>query len=84
VVYVVQGAVRMSVRGGKDSVYHVGEIFHEKEAQSEPIHAEADGSWIIDGRTAVRDVNRALALELPENPAYATVAGLVLLAQMLG
>jgi putative hemolysin len=56
----------------------VGEIFHEKEAKSEPIHADSDGSWIVDGRAAVRDVNRALALELPEDPAYATVAGLVL------
>ena len=56
----------------------VGEIFHEKEAKSEPIRAEADGSWIVDGRAAVRDVNRALALELPEDPAYATVAGLVI------
>jgi putative hemolysin len=56
----------------------VGEIFHEREAKSEPIHAEADGSWIIDGRAAVRDVNRTLNLELPEDPTYATVAGLVL------
>ncbi len=56
----------------------VGEIFHEKEATSEPIHAENDGSWIVDGRASVRDVNRVLNLELPEDPAYATVAGLVL------
>lgn len=56
----------------------VGEIFHEKEARSEPIHAENDGSWIVDGRASVRDVNRVLNLELPEDPAYATVAGLVL------
>jgi putative hemolysin len=56
----------------------VGEIFHEKEAKSEPIHAEADGSWIVDGRAAVRDVNRTLTLALPEDPAYATVAGLAL------
>jgi len=33
----------------------VGEIFHEKEAESEPIHAENDGAGIIDGRAAVRD-----------------------------
>lgn len=56
----------------------VGEIFHEKEARSEPIHAESDGSWLVDGRAAVRDVNRTLTLELPEDPAYATVAGLVI------
>ncbi len=56
----------------------VGEIFHEREAKSEPIRAESDGSWIVDGRAAVREVNRALALELPEDPAYATVAGLVI------
>ncbi len=56
----------------------VGETFHEKEAKAEPVHAESDGSWIVDGRAAVRDVNRALALELPEDPGYATVAGLVI------
>jgi putative hemolysin len=54
-----------------------GEVFHEKE-RAEPIHAEADGSWIVDGRAAVRDVNRVLEIELPEDPAYATIAGLVL------
>jgi putative hemolysin len=56
----------------------VGEIFHEREAKAEPVRAEADGSFLVDGRTGVRDVNRSLELELPEDPAYSTVAGLVL------
>jgi len=56
----------------------VGEILHEREARAEPIHAEEDGSWLVDGRAAVREVNRALEVELPEHPSYATMAGLVL------
>lgn len=56
----------------------VGEIFHEKEATSEPVRAESDGSWVVDGRAAVRDLNRELGLELSEDPAYATIAGFVL------
>lgn len=56
----------------------VGEIFHEKEAKSDPIRAEEDGSFLVDGRTAVRELNRALDVELPEDPAYSSVAGLVL------
>ena len=56
----------------------VGEIFHEKEAKAGPIRAEGDGGFLVDGRAAVRDVNRSLDLELPEDPAYATVAGLLL------
>jgi putative hemolysin len=56
----------------------VGEIFHEKEARAEPVRAEADGSYLVDGRAGVRDVNRALDVQLPEDGAYATVAGLVL------
>ena len=56
----------------------VGEILHETEARAEPIHAEEDGSWLVDGRAAVREVNRALEVELPEHPSYATMAGLVL------
>lgn len=56
----------------------VGEILHETETTQEPVRAEKDGSWIVEGGAAVRDVNRTLGAELPEDPAYATIAGLVL------
>lgn len=56
----------------------VGEIFHEKEADSVPYREDGPGAWVVEGRAGVRDVNRALDLELPEDPAWATVAGLVL------
>ena len=56
----------------------VGEIFHEKEPKTDSIRAEGGGTWLVDGRTAVREVNRALDLELPEEGGYATIAGLVL------
>ena len=56
----------------------VGEIFHEREAKAEPLLPEADGSVLLDGRASVREVNRSLDLEMPEDPAYSTVAGLVL------
>lgn len=56
----------------------VGEIFHERERPAAPLVAEAPGSWVIEARMAVRDLNRELELELPEDPSYSTIAGLVL------
>lgn len=56
----------------------VGEIVHEKESAAVPYRADGPGAWIVEGRAGVRDVNRLLGLELPEDPAYATLAGLVL------
>lgn len=56
----------------------VGEIFHEKDPRSAPLREEGPGSWIVEGRAGVRDVNRELELELPEDPAWSTIAGLVL------
>jgi putative hemolysin len=56
----------------------VGEIFHEKEAAAVPYREDGPGAWVVEGRAGVRDVNRALDLELPEDPAWATIAGFVL------
>jgi quercetin dioxygenase-like cupin family protein len=41
VVFVVDGAVRMSVRGGRDSVYHRGETFHEQPTDIHQVSANA-------------------------------------------
>ena len=56
----------------------VGEILHEKATAAVPYRSEGEAIWAVEGGAGVRDVNRALDLELPEDPAYATIAGLVL------
>lgn len=57
----------------------VGEIFHEHEVgQLESIRPSGDDSVLVDGSAAIRDVNRSLELELPDDGDYTTLAGLVL------
>lgn len=57
----------------------VGEIFSEHEGQvPEPIKKEADGSFVVLGNVPLRDVNRQLGLDLPEEGDWTTVAGLCL------
>ena len=41
VVYVVSGAMRMQVRGGRDSVYRSGETFHERPDDIHQVSANA-------------------------------------------
>jgi putative hemolysin len=57
----------------------VGEIFseHRRSAYS-TIRKQADGSAIVDGTTPIREINRALDMELPEDGDWITVAGLCL------
>lgn len=54
----------------------VGEIFSEQEA--EPITRAADGTALVRGTVAIRELNRELGVELPESDEFATVAGLVI------
>ncbi len=56
----------------------VGEIFSEGEIPVEVARREADGAYVVAGAAAVRDVNRATGLELPEEDGYSTVAGLTI------
>lgn len=57
----------------------VGEIFNEQAiAAPELIKVHADGSAVVAGGAAIRDVNRALQLELAEDGQFNTVAGLCL------
>lgn len=57
----------------------VGEIFNEHAPEApEHIHREADGVAVVDGGATVRDVNRMLGFDLPEEGAWTTVAGLFL------
>ena len=55
----------------------VGEIADEKDVEVSGIEAQPDGSAIVDGRIAIRDVNRRFDWRLPDEEA-ATVAGLVM------
>jgi putative hemolysin len=55
----------------------VGEIIDEEEEQPEAlIRREPDGAILVRGEAPLREVNRALELELPEGEGYTTVAGL--------
>ncbi len=57
----------------------VGEIFSEHEEQvPELIKKEADGSYRVLANVPIRDVNRELGVELPEDGDWTTVAGLCL------
>lgn len=54
----------------------VGEVFSEDEQAREPIVRQADGSAVLHGQTPIREVNRALELELDEPEGVTTIGGL--------
>ncbi len=57
----------------------VGDIFSEHTQQvPQLIRQETGGSAVVSGAAPLRDVNRSLALELPEEGDFTTVGGLVL------
>jgi CBS domain containing-hemolysin-like protein len=55
----------------------VGEIHDEFDVVEHPLHL-ADGSMIFDASLNIRDLEAQFHIELPENPAYETLAGFVL------
>ncbi|MCG6857136.1 MAG: HlyC/CorC family transporter [Salaquimonas sp.] len=55
----------------------VGEIADEHDIEVSGVQTQADGSVIVDGSVPIRDLNRALDWELPDDEAT-TVAGLVI------
>ncbi len=55
----------------------VGDIFDEKDVVVADILEQEDGSVLVAGEVTVRDLNRQMDWDLPEEPA-ATVAGLVI------
>ncbi|MFY0529248.1 hemolysin family protein [Archangium gephyra] len=57
----------------------VGEIFSESDVPPDCLHAEPDGTILADATLSVREVNRALELELPEGEAFSTLGGLCML-----
>src|SRR5215212_7953457 len=57
----------------------VGEISDEHDEEvNEQIMEEKDGTYMLDGGLAVRDLNRRLKLQLPESEAYTTIAGFLM------
>ena len=55
----------------------VGEIDDEHDAQIEGLRRQTDGSVNVDGAVTIRDLNRAMDWQLPDDE-WVTVAGLVI------
>lgn len=55
----------------------VGEIADEHDVDMSGVKTEADGSVVVDGSVPIRDLNRALGWDLPDEEAT-TIAGLVI------
>lgn len=55
----------------------VGEIADEHDVDMQGVKQEADGSIVVDGTVPIRDLNRALDWDLPDEEAT-TIAGLVI------
>lgn len=55
----------------------VGEIDDEHDVLATGIRPQPDGSYIVDGKVTIRDLNRELDWNLPDEE-YSTVAGLIL------
>lgn len=55
----------------------VGDISDEHDLDMQGVRQEADGSMVVDGSVPIRDLNRALDWDLPDEEAT-TIAGLVI------
>ncbi len=57
----------------------VGDISDEHDEEvNEQIQPDADGSFILDGGLAIRDLNRRLKMNLPVSESYTTIAGFLM------
>ncbi len=56
----------------------LGEVLTEGESHEEQVRLESDGVFLVDARVAVHELSRIIAANLPEDPSWATIAGLVL------
>lgn len=54
----------------------VGDLASEDERADVPVRVQPDGSALVRGTTAIRDVNRELGIELAEGEGFTTMAGL--------
>ena len=59
----------------------VGDISDEHDVEvDDQINEQPDGTYILDGGLAVRDLNRRLGLNVPESETYTTIAGFLMTA----
>jgi len=57
----------------------VGDISDEHDEEvNEQINEQSDGSYLLDGGLAVRDLNKRLDLHLPVSEGYTTIAGFLM------
>ena len=57
----------------------VGDISDEHDEEvNEQIDPQPDGSYMLDGSLAVRDLNRRLELNVPVSEGYTTIAGFLM------
>ena len=56
----------------------VGNIYDEYDEKEDYIISNPDGSWTISGRAELKDVEKALDIELPERDEFNTLSGLIL------
>jgi CBS domain containing-hemolysin-like protein len=57
----------------------VGDISDEHDEEvNEQINPQADGSFVLDGGLAVRDLNKRCGMNLPVSESYTTVAGFLM------
>ena len=57
----------------------VGDIADEYDQEAtEQIHEQTDGTYVLDGGLAVRDLNKRLNVELPVSESYTTLAGFLM------
>jgi len=56
----------------------VGDITDELDINVAGVFPQPDGSYIVDGRVTVRDLNRQFDWTLPDEEDYSTIAGLVI------
>ncbi|MFM9903481.1 MAG: hemolysin family protein [Pyrinomonadaceae bacterium] len=57
----------------------VGDISDEHDVEvNEQIDPQPDGSYLLDGSLAVRDINRRLEMHLPISEGYTTIAGFLM------
>jgi CBS domain containing-hemolysin-like protein len=55
----------------------VGEIADEYDIEAEQYVKQADGSYVVDGRMSIIDVEEQLKIEIPTKGDYDTVAGYI-------
>ncbi len=56
----------------------VGEIDDEHDEAVAGVRKQSNGTYLIDGQVAIRDLNREFDWDLPDDEDYSTIAGLII------